>query len=161
MLVAYGKKYVLVAQISSSRVLDQKCPLLPRFSELDLPSTTVFDYPTAEGLAEMIVSQLPPPPVAATPARLPEPGLAPPPPAAEVARPQVFTVPDFDGELLLRVLSDQMTGHCTPSPPLPGPPARKPHFCSASFVELSSTRPTLSNTSRPWLYKSPAILVYK
>jgi hypothetical protein len=87
----------------------QKCKpkqrfYLFRFSELDLPSTTVFDYPTAEGLAEMIVGQLPPPPIAATPARLPEPDVATSPPVAEVARPQAFTVPDFDGELLTLML---------------------------------------------------------
>ena len=36
-----------------------------RFTGLELPSTTVFDYPTAEGLSEMIVAQLPACPVPA------------------------------------------------------------------------------------------------
>jgi len=66
-----------------------------RFSELDLPSTTVFDYPTAEGLAEMIVIQLPPPPVVATPIRV---GEIASPPVVEAAKSQAFVVPGFDGE---------------------------------------------------------------
>ena len=62
-----------------------------------LPSTTVFDYPTAEGLAEMIVSQLPPVSVEAAPIRAADTATATS-PAVAVAKPQAFTVPDFDGD---------------------------------------------------------------
>ena len=69
---------------------------------LELPSTTVFDYPTAEAMAEMIVTQLPAAPAPRTVAA----GTAAPSTAANLAISvrQPLSAPLAVGELLVQCL---------------------------------------------------------